>query len=234
MNVLNRFPTRFLFLYATLALGGLAAPARAAVVTMDALVVDADVTVTVGPAGMGYETGGIVLDTGTLVLAPTGTLDLKNNAMIVRSGNFATIQGYVITGYNGGAWDGYGINSSIAASDPNHLTAVGVINNADAHLTEFHGATLGSNLEILASYAYYGDANLDSYVDDADLAQMALGTAGLGAGWYFGDFNYSGAVDAADYALYTASFNALHPVPEPGVVGLLAVGALACLRRGRR
>ena len=216
-----------------LALGGLAATARAAVVTMDELVLDADVTMVVEPAGMGYPTGGIVIDTGSLVIAPTGRLDLKNNAVIVRSGNFATIQGYVITGYNGGAWDGYGINSSSAASDPDHLTAVGVINNADAQLTEFHEVAV-SNLEVLVSYAYYGDANLDGYVDDTDLTQMALGTAGLGAGWYFGDFNYSGAVDAADYALYTASFNALHPVPEPGVVGLLAVGALACLRRGRR
>lgn len=206
----------------------LMADAQAEVLEMESLTIDTGVVVEAVP-GVDYLPGtALVLDAITLLIAPTGRLDLKNNALIVRTGSFATIEGYVITGYNGGAWDGFGINSSTAAEDTTHLTAVGVINNADAHLAEFHGVTLGSNVEILASYAYYGDANLDGDVNAADFALM-----GLGSGWYYGDFNYSGTVDAADYALYQASFDALHPVPEPGVVGLMAAGAMGCLRRRR-
>ena len=44
----------------------------------------------------------IVLDTGTLVIAPTGVLDLKNNNLIVRSGSVATLTGYITTGRNNG------------------------------------------------------------------------------------------------------------------------------------
>ena len=214
-----------------LALGYFTTSARAIVVELDSLAVDSWIIVDGFPAPSGATPplgDPLMIDTSILVIAPTGRLDLKNNGMAVRTGNFATYQGYVITGYNGGTWDGYGVLSSTAAEDPTGLTAVGVISNADAGLTEFYGVTgLGTGLETLFIYTYYGDANLDHDVNLDDLALM-----GTGAGWYHGDFNYSGSVDAADYALFQASYNALHPaVPEPGAVALLAIGAFGFVRR---
>jgi len=218
-----------------LALGQFTNSARATVVEMDGLTVTDEFTVAMssGSPPLGQP---LIFDAQFLTIAPTGTLDIKNNGVIVRTGNFATLEGYAITGYGGGpggpgGWDGPGVNSSIAAEDPTHLTAVGVISNAEAGRTEFYGVTgLGTGLETFYLYTYYGDANLDRDVNLDDLALM-----GTGSGWYHGDFNYSGSVDAADLALFQASYIALHPpIPEPGVAGLIAIGALGCMGRRRR
>ena len=204
--------------------------ARAAIIATD--------TINVGPgelvAGGGLgETSqlGLVLETGTLTIAPTGKLNLKDNALIVRTGNFSTIYGYVVTGYDGGTWNGYGISSSTAAADPTHLAALGIISNAEAHYATFEGRSTPLGTETFVKYSLYGDANLDGLVDGTDLALMASGT-----GWYHGDFNYSGTVDAVDYALFEAGrASQTGNVPEPGSLSLLMAGVagLAGRRRSR-
>jgi len=174
--------------------------------------------------------GTIIVDLNFLVIAPGGTLHIENNTVIVRTSAFNTIYGYVVSGYNGGTWDGVGINSGTAASDPTHLTAVGIIDNAEAQYTSFQGVALGPAAESLVTYTYYGDANLDRDVTLADLALI-----GTGSGWYHGDFNYDGAVDAADYDLFYTSLQALHPeqIPEPGSLALVAMGVTGLLLRWR-
>lgn len=175
----------------------------------------------------------LVIDAITLTIAPTGTLDIRDNALIVRTGNFATILGYIATGFStgpNGYWDGHGINSSVAAADPLRLSGVGIIDNSEAHLPTFEGRSTPTNLEILIKYAAYGDANLDGFVNNLDVALMGSGT---GIGWYHGDFNYDGVVNAVDYDLLNAALPA--QLPEPGSLCLLLGGAaIAGSRRARR
>ena len=164
----------------------------------------------------------------TLTIGPTGNANVQDNALIVTVTPYAPLYTYVANGYDGGAWDGTqsALRSSTAASDPNHLTGLGIARNADLNYTTWWGRTLSLGTETLIQYTYYGDANLDGDVDATDLALL-----GAGLGW--NDFNYDGVVNAADYALYNTSLATLHPesVPEPACFSLLAVGALVTLRR---
>ena len=173
---------------------------------------------------------GLVIETGTLTIAPTGRLNIQDNAVIVRTDNYAKIYGYLVTGYNFGAWDGFGISSSTAANDLQHLSGVGIIDNSEAHLPTFEGRSTPTNLEILIKFAAYGDANLDGFVNNLDVALMGSGT---GIGWYHGDFNYDGVVNAVDYALLNAALP--EQLPEPGSMCLLLAGAaIVGSRRTRR
>jgi hypothetical protein len=175
-----------------------------------------------------------VVDTSTLTIAAGGLLDIKTSTVIVRQPNFPALYGYLANGYDGagGPWAGPfnnsvgTITSSTAANDPTHLTAVGIVDNSEAHYTTFAGVDVSGFTEALITYAYYGDANLDGIVSGADFALI-----GTGSGWYHGDFNYSGTVDAADYDLFYTSYQAVGqgPLPEPGLSALLLAGGASIL-----
>ncbi|HET6429461.1 MAG TPA: DNRLRE domain-containing protein [Phycisphaerae bacterium] len=81
-----------------------------------------------------------------------------------------------------------------------------------------------------------GDANLDGQVGVADLSALAdhYGAAS-GVTWEMGDFNVDGKVGIADLTALADHYGSRKdaPVPEPGTVVLLAVGALSLLRRHR-
>jgi hypothetical protein len=206
--------------------------------------------------GAGSAAHATVIDTQTLTIAPTGVLDLKNNNLIVRTGSLATITGYIKTGlYNGpnGFWDGPGINSSTAATNPNQSTAVGVLDNSLAGYTDWPPLSPVHNLagtEILVKYTYFGDADLDGTVTAGDYILIDSGFSTPGAsGWVNGDFDYDGAVTAADYILIDSGFGAfsggggqlgpsptggIAAVPEPTSMGLLALGAVGLAVRSSR
>jgi len=84
------------------------------------------------------------------------------------------------------------------------------------------------------------DTNNDGVVNAADYITLkrnmgqGVGTAGAAAG----DFNKSGTVDFDDLQLllahYGESAGAPATIPEPATLGLLAIGAVALLRRRRR
>jgi autotransporter-associated beta strand protein len=146
----------------------------------------------------------------------SGKLDLSNNDMIVHYGSLSTITNQVESGYNNGNWNGSGITSSAAAADSTHLTALGVILNANDSNVPLYasGSPLGSfdgynpaATDVLVKYTYYGDANLNGDVDGTDYALIDNGYMNQLTGWYNGDFNYDGAVNGSDYTLMDNAFN---------------------------
>jgi hypothetical protein len=98
---------------------------------------------------------------------------------------------------------------------------------------------------------WYGDADLDGFVTLADYSQWAANFGQPGT-WLTGDFDGDGSVTLADYSLWAGAFSftnngttgfpgadgpaAASPgvVPEPGSLGLLAVGMLGLLGNRRK
>jgi hypothetical protein len=194
-------------------------------------------------------------DVSTLTIASGCSLDITNTHMIiddVTSAMQASIQAELASGYNGGKWNGVGINSSTAASGNGHY-GVGMA-NAPTDV----GLSWGQ-LEI--AYALYGDTNLDGLVNGADFATIvtSLGKS-VSGGWQAGDFNYDGVVNSTDFTLFIANFGksasgasidlpssdwaalyayasandiSLVSVPEPDCIGLLGMAGLALYARRR-
>ncbi len=214
---------------------------------------------TAGLAKISLHTGGpgniIPIDTPLLSISGGGKLDLTNNVLVVRGGTFATIRNQVVSGFNGGSWDGAGINSSTAANDPLGLLAVGVVNNVDLGYGSFGNVNGLTGPEILVKTTYYGDSDLSGTVTSDDFSLFLDGFTGAApASWLNGDYDYNGVVTSDDFSLFLASFtsggapqapnapaasggssgNGPAPIPEPGSIGLLVAGAFGILARRRR
>jgi autotransporter-associated beta strand protein len=197
-----------------------------------------------------------VSDVGSITLNGSSQFDLTNNALVVDYASagpspFADIRNKIVSGYNGGAWNGPGI---ISSSANNSTHGVGYA-EANQVLT-FTGSPpdalfLGDVVDqsaILARYTRYGDADLSGTVNLQDFNRLAA-NFGTGTRWDQGDFDYNGAVNLQDFNRLAANFglSAAGPsvtpedwarlgaaIPEPGSLGLMAVGASALLRRRRR
>ena len=93
---------------------------------------------------------------------------------------------------------------------------------------------------IFLRFSLLGDANNDGVVDAADYitVKQNFGMTS-GAKWSDGNFTSGGTVDWDDLQILMASFSTRSigeapAVPEPATLGLLAIGALALLRRRQR
>ena len=76
-----------------------------------------------------------------------------------------------------------------------------------------------------------GDANLDGIVDQADYTAW-YNNYSTGSMWEQGDFNGDARVDQADYTAWYNNYGSTGGnVPEPATLTLLAVAAMAVLRR---
>ena len=88
--------------------------------------------------------------------------------------------------------------------------------------------------------AHDGDANLDNAVDVFDLSALANNyQTGAAVDWTTADYDLSGGVDVFDLAFLANNYGWIaggggDPVPEPATLGLIALGALAVIRRRRR
>jgi hypothetical protein len=179
-----------------------------------------------------------------------------------RLGDFARVTNQLKQGANfsGAAWTGNGIVTSLGGDGASGFTAVGVAINDYGLLggvqtgplfTSFDGQSVGVN-DVLLKYTYFGDADLNGQVNSNDYFQIDTGFLNNRTGWINGDFDYDGAVTSNDYFLIDNAF--LHPgptlvphaadasaaasvtaVPEPGTIGIAALGAAFLLgRRSRR
>ena len=125
----------------------------------------------------------------------------------------------------------------------------------------FMGATVDKTT-VLARYTLPGDANLDGTVDFNDLVKLAQSynttvSATTDSWWFHGDFTYDGVNDFNDLVKLAQNYNtvllgappvvqgasaafeadvarAFSSIPEPGTMSVLAIGALALLKRRRR
>jgi autotransporter-associated beta strand protein len=168
-------------------------------------------------------------DAATSALAISGgTVDVSNNALVVRfaPGNdlaAAAIRGYIVSARNGPAadWQGPGITSGTAIADPGKL-AVGYALSSEL-LGPSGGTFMGAPVDgssVLVRATLGGDATLDGRVDFADLVQVAqhYGTSATAdVGWLQGDFDYNGTVDFADLVRLAQNYNGSLPAaPVPG------------------
>jgi hypothetical protein len=211
-------------------------------------------------APLTIQSGGALVNSGgglTVFGAPNlgagAKVDVGASSMIVRYGGLgspaATIRTNLIAGRNGGAWNGAGITSSAAATvaiDGNnpHKTALGYAEASSIGLSTVDGIPIDP-VSVVVRYTYSGDANLDGAVNTADFNALAAKFNQSGQEWVQGDFNYDGNVNALDFNAIATNFGSALPgspvsggalgalVPEPGVVGALATGAMLTARRRR-
>ncbi|HZZ42833.1 MAG TPA: SdrD B-like domain-containing protein [Tepidisphaeraceae bacterium] len=157
-------------------------------------------------------TGHNTLYTRSLSVDASSSLDLTNGTLIVDNPNAAvsSVRSLLTTGYDAGLWSGAGIDSSAAANDSLHQTALGYLTAADLGVSTYNGQAVGSSA-VIVKYTYYGDATLNGKVDADDLALTDRGRAKGLSSWLYGDFNYDGAVNTADYSLQSQPFTANAP-----------------------
>ena len=174
-----------------------------------------------GAVALTAHTGGnpyTVLDTSSLSITPGGSMDLWNNAMILRASgtaqnatNLAAVQAEVNSAKNGLLWNGVGIGSTTAYNEAQpplgtQALALMVYDNSVINQSSFEGVSglgyfdgggqpVGYN-QVLVKLTYLGDFNADGVINASDytwLDGFAL------SGNALGDLNGDGFVNATDY-----------------------------------
>jgi len=170
-----------------------------------------------------YNIGTMVVDLGSasLNIAPAASIDLGDHDLILRSTAGAkdallnSINGYIRSGRNRGAWNGNGIISSAAAANAARTTGLAAMINDDgsgnALRGMFNGVAVDANA-ILIKYTYDGDSDLDGDVDADDYARIDTGFAqrnnpGFVASYRNGDFDYSSSINSDDFFLIDRAFS---------------------------
>jgi fibronectin-binding autotransporter adhesin len=209
--------------------------------------------------------GGTTVNGGSLILGGIasggkGNFTINGGVTFFQSTSATTVSNLLASGYNFGSWTGNGINSTAAAANSAHTTAVGMY--VPAAGSTFDNQTVYPT-DVVVAYTYYGDANLDGKVDGSDYSLIDAGYASGGTltGWQNGDFNYDGVIDGSDYTLIDNAFNnqggqitqtsalvadqtaqvadqtaqvaGTAAVPEPAAIGLIGLAAAAVSGRRR-
>ena len=151
-----------------------------------------------------------VLDTSSLSITAGGTLDLWDNALILRdqtaggnqATNLSTVQGLVNTAFDNGNWDKPGITSSSVIADLGaySVLTIMVYDNTVLGVDSFEGinnltSDNGGN-QVMLKTTYLGDFDGNGIVNSADYGWLDFY---YGYGLTVGDLNGDGQVNSADY-----------------------------------
>ncbi|HEX8524418.1 MAG TPA: DNRLRE domain-containing protein [Tepidisphaeraceae bacterium] len=200
-------------------------------------------------------TGGL-LNLATLSVGLNGALDLRDNDLILASGDYQTISDAVFNGYRDSVdTAATGIISSAGQTAPGH-PILAVFDNALLHTDTwpFGSSTTVGSTAFLGRFTYLGDADLNGMVTpddygavDSNLGQTVSTTGGMN--WLAGDWTFDGAITPDDYIAIdsnlglgennplTASGLAAQgaaAVPEPASVATLLGAACILIARRRR
>ena len=178
-------------------------------------------SITAGTATMSTN-GDRILCTDTLVIT-AGQLDLRDNDMIIRSGDIGSlsgqtytgVQGLIQSGYDFGGWDGTGITTTmpgaIAGQEVLGAAMGSDVLGLDALQSDLWEGQTVSGASILIKYTYGGDGNLDGAVTGDDYFQIDSGFPAGASGWINGDFNYDGSITGDDYFVIDSNFPSQGP-----------------------
>ena len=147
----------------------------------------------------------------SLSLATGASMDLANNIFDVTYGSGAdpisTVQGYLASGFHGGAWNGPGIFSSSVSSLNSSSTlkyAVGYIDGAAPPVNYSGSVPASGTIEIKPTLA--GDATLSGTVSFYDFQVVLSNFGKANQSWDQGDFDYTGTVDFYDFQVVLSNF----------------------------
>jgi len=203
--------------------GGTVVNAGTLVVGVTGALSNAGVSVTGGTLQLGTGTGQAQMT--SLSITGNGVLDVGNNHFILTYGAsdpITTIAGYIKSGYDGGNWNGPGLISSVALSNPSGLQyGLGYADGADGVVADL---TSG---QIEVAYTLLGDANLDGLVNTSDFNIVAANFNQSITGWDQGDFNFDGVVNTADFNELAANFNQGDSGADVSAGDIAAVDAFA-------
>ena len=135
-----------------------------------------------------------------IAVGTAATLDLQRNSVIVRNGTAGTwsatgydgLTGLIVSGRNGGAWNGTGITTStITAGNTLGLgTAADLLKISGNQTALWQGITVNPG-DVLIRYTLAGDANLDGTVNFDDLIVLAQNYGGTGKTFATGNLDLS-------------------------------------------
>jgi hypothetical protein len=161
------------------------------------------------------------MGSGAKLTLGTGTLTVDYRGLSTPA---STIKTQLQSGYAAGAWNGPGIDSTLAVAGQ---TGLGWVDNL-------------ANQKVVVKLTRYGDANLSGLVDSVDFNAFVAGYGNVSSAiWGTGDFNYDNKVNTLDFNLLSGNFGQVAPsepllgsiVPEPGgTVTMLALAIIKCLR----
>jgi hypothetical protein len=186
-------------------------PGSATVVTLASLALANGGHATVAAHGAGAVRTLVLSTGGNPSIDATGSLDLADNAMVVKNGSVASLQTAIAAGFQG-HWQGVGgVTSTTAASDPAGATALGFGSNAVLGRTTFAGVSGLTPGDVLVRYTYAGDADLSGATSVDDFTLFLHGYQGGGTSWVAGDFDYGGGVTLDDFTLFLAGYQKQGP-----------------------
>jgi fibronectin-binding autotransporter adhesin len=184
----------------------------------------------------------------SLTLAPSTTLDLNDNDLVMNNAVFSDVKAMVMAGYSPTPDTTKTGLISTSAQNTGGTTILALFDNALAGFTEYppgSGNSIATGA-IVGKYTYLGDTNLDGQVTPQDYTAVDsnLGTSiDPGISWFYGDTNFDGNITAQDYTTIDGALGlgvgnplSAQSVPEPAALisTIGFTGALAISRRRRK
>jgi T5SS/PEP-CTERM-associated repeat protein len=144
-------------------------------------------------------------------LTNNGTLDLKNNDLIINDPTqLSAVRAVIASAYNSGAWNGSGITSSSAAAKPTSY-GLGYATTAElANPSTFDGQNVSGGA-VIVKYTLLGDTLLRGTVGGGDYNTVLRNFDSQSADWSQGNFHNAttgNEVSGADFNAVLANFDA--------------------------